>query len=164
MQRKTLGAFVDKSRVTTPREFYLHAWNCLVDGPEILRPKRVGNVEPLKRVEDVLIEKILSQDFIVSNGRKFLGMISPPDFPRALILLSHAVAKPGPEGGTLCRRDYEWLRTNFPSVFCIWALPRQNSFSATWSSIRCSSGLVEITLESALHKYKHLLDRFERAA
>ncbi|HYO78934.1 MAG TPA: hypothetical protein VE010_20900 [Thermoanaerobaculia bacterium] len=165
MERRTLGAFVDKARFPSPREFYLHAWNSLVDAPDVLRPKRIGKWEPLIKIESAPVEKILTDDFIVSNGRKYVGMFSRPTFLDhryySVTLLLTLAQKDVPLSNTA----YEWLTGSFPFTIAYMGSPSQELFRSCLEFHQMlNSGLVEITLESALAKYQHLLHRLDRTA
>ncbi len=159
MVSRTLGVFIDKSSVESTPAFFLDAWNVFANGPEIVRPRRVGNWEPLKKVEEVDAEKILASSYIISNGRKCFGMISDPGFRehRFFNVTLHI---------TLAKRDdhcadeiYDWLLRCFNFSIAYMGTPSEELFRSNLElhqMLNC--GLVETKLEKAL-SYRHLLDR-----
>lgn len=164
MLRKTLGVFIDKLRYQSPAAFFAYGWDSLGRAPDVLEPKRIGNWEPLKKVQDVSVADFLKQNFYVSNPRCSV-FFAQPTFSTHRYFMVKVHLKLAGKDHALADEAYEWLHSEFPFEI-IYMGTRSPDMLRTNLQFHqlMNSGLFEVSLEEALAKHRHLLDRFERAA
>jgi len=164
----SLGSFIHRRVVEAEGNsldsllaYYRGMWELVINGLEIIRPKRCGNTEPLKKVGDVDLSNILSDDFIFSNGRKCLGIVHRPAFrDREYYSISLAIElKKGQSN--IAEELYFWLRENtrFSCVYKAtrtnWLLENHLAFHQT-----INTGVTELDLAMAI-EMQELFDHFE---
>jgi hypothetical protein len=159
-----IGAFVDKGSFPARGAFFRQMWALLQSGPEVVRPRRCGNWEPLKAVADADLDRVLMESYIVSNGRRFLGTVNRPAFRdhRYFTATVHLALR-NDEGGVV-ESVYQWLRNGVVCSLCYQVTRTHELFEQHPAFHQMiNAGLVEVDLQKAL-RYRALFDRVEGAA
>jgi hypothetical protein len=78
VMNRTLGAFFEVEGRNAEGAFLSESWQWFRDLPESIRPTRIGNFEPLKRIEDVVLSDVLRNEYWVSRGKRLLGAANLP--------------------------------------------------------------------------------------
>jgi len=159
--RHILGVLVDRSLFGQPADFGWLAWNEINRGPNVVRPTRYGNYEPLKPIVEIPPEKVVKDSFFFSNGRKSSGAVFPTKresrrfHTLTLDVESRATDKETAEG------VYRWLETTFQFTHCYMCSFTKEKAQQHFKALQVVNvGVFEPTLSEAL-ELRHLFEHFE---
>ena len=159
-----MGTFVDRNGITDPAHFLARTWDLLTSGPAVVRPKRCGNTEPLRLVEDACLPDVLRDDYIFSNGARCLGMVDRPCFDAHLYFTVVIFLRLRQADSATVTDVYDWLRSTWPFAFCYQATLTESLFRSNLELHQAlNSGLVEQDIPLALRN-RESFDRLEGGA
>ncbi len=162
--RRTLGTFVDKQFVSSPSAFYRDSWNSLQSGPPVVRPKRCGNFEPLLPIEVADLGRVLSGDFLFSNGRRCSGSANQPVFSSSRYFCVTVLLELKATEAAVAEEVYEWLRGQFRFSFAYMGTPTRELLGECREVHQLlNAGFGEVQLDRAL-QHRAYFDHFELAA
>ena len=107
---RTLGAFFHIPNVEAQDAFLGVCWHWFQALPDSVRPARIGNHEPLKKIENAVLEEVLRDEYWVSHGRRLLGAVHRPWSRYGRLCNITLILELRQSEQSLCAQMYETLK------------------------------------------------------
>ena len=158
VMNRTLGAFFEVGDWSAEDIFLGEAWQWFQGLPESLRPTKIGNFEPLKRIEDVMLGRILKQEYWVSRGKRLLGSAIRPWSGGGLYCGVSLILELKPTEGELSSEVYALLkRLGSPKLSYMAQVDNELFLRERVLHQLLNCGLVEQNISIAAHKRESFL-------